>query len=669
MKKTPHVILHGGDYNPDQWLDRPDILARDVELMKEANINCVSMGIFAWSALEPEEGRYTFGWLDERINTLYENGIYTFLATPSAARPAWLDQAYPEAMRVAADGTRNHHGNRHNSCLSSPAYREKVRQIDTQLAKRYGRHPGVILWHISNEFSGECFCPLCAERFRSWLKDRYGTISALNHAWWTAFWSHTYTSFDQIEPPYTNGERSVEGLILDWKRFTTWNTADYLQMEADTLKQYAPDVPVTTNFHLTDSLNYAELAQPIDVISWDSYPFWHKPDDTLSHTAAVTGLVHSRMRGYKAGQPFLLMESAPGLVNWQPYNKIRRPGMHRLASLQAVASGSDSVCYFQIRKSRGSAEQFHGAVIDHTGTNETRIFSEVKELGADLKKLACLKGTRIHTKAAMLADRENSWALDLCQGFSRSRNYQETLDRHYEAFTAATGCDLDLISFGDDLSRYSLLILPMCYTLSEQEAARIRVFTEKGGTVFATYGLAYVDGSLLAHLGGFPGGGLKEVFGIWNEEVDSLYPGETNHTQYQGREYTIRDFCEVVHPRGAETLCTYGEDYYSGAPVLTRHRFGKGTAWYLAARTDDAFLRRLYSELAAEAGLPVQVLPESVEKHVRTDESDRYTFYLNFSTQTVEVTVPQGTDLLSGTSCGPVASLPPYGVICIKEAL
>ena len=572
-------------------------------------------------------------------------------------------------MRVAADGTRNRHGNRHNSCLSSPAYREKVRQIDTQLAKRYGSHPGVILWHISNEFSGECFCPLCVERFRGWLKDRYGSIDKLNHAWWTSFWSHTYTSFDQIEPPYTNGERSVEGLILDWRRFTTWNTTEYLQMEVDTLKQYAPDVPVTTNFHATDSLDYAKLAEPIDVISWDSYPFWHKPDETLPYTAAVTSLMHSRMRGYKAGQSFLLMESAPALVNWQPYNKIRRPGMHRLASLQAVACGSDSVCYFQIRKARGSAEQFHGAVIDHLGTNETRIFREVKELGADLQKLSCLQGSRIHSKAAMLADRQNSWALDLCQGFSRNRNYQETLDRHFDAFTTATGCDLDVISFGEDLSPYSLLILPMCYTLSEEEAQRIREFTEKGDTVFATYALAYVDETLLAHLGGLPGGGLKDVFGIWNEEVDSLYPGETNHTFYQGQEYTIRDFCEVLHLQGAESLCSYEEDYYAGNPVLTKNSFGKGSAWYLAARTDDAFLRKVYSELAAAAGLPVQALPDTVEKHVRTDDSHRYTFYLNFSTESVTVDVPEGTDLLSGNPCGPSAVLPAYGAICIKEDL
>lgn len=194
-------LLHGGDYNPDQWLDRPDILEKDIELMKKAHINCVSLAIFAWATLEPEEGVYRLDWLRERIDALYAAGIYTILATPSGARPAWMAQKYPEVLRVNAGLERNLMGGRHNHCYTSPVYREKVCQMNTQLARAFGGHEAVVMWHLSNEYGGECFCPLCRQAFREWLREKYGTLNALNRAWWTAFWGHNYSAWEQIEPP------------------------------------------------------------------------------------------------------------------------------------------------------------------------------------------------------------------------------------------------------------------------------------------------------------------------------------------------------------------------------------------------------------------------------------------------------------------------------------
>ena len=264
-------LLHGGDYNPDQWLDRPDILEKDIALMKKAGINSASVGIFAWSALEPQEGVYTFEWMDRVIDRLYENGIYTVLATPSGARPVWMDEKYPEVRRVRPDGLRNIHGQRHNHCMSSPIYRQKVRQMNTLLAKRYGSHPGVILWHLSNEYGGACYCDLCRKKFQEWLRKKYhDDIGALNHAWWTAFWSHTYTSFDQIDPPMEHGEHSVLGMLLDWRRFTTENTAEFMRAEIEPLRQYSK-LPVTTNsMGMHGGLGDHTMPKALDMTSWDA---------------------------------------------------------------------------------------------------------------------------------------------------------------------------------------------------------------------------------------------------------------------------------------------------------------------------------------------------------------------------------------------------------------
>ena len=236
-------FLHGGDYNPEQWLDRPDILKKDIEYFKKAHINTVSMGMFSWAVLEPEEGKYNFDWLEAVINNLYKEGIYTILSTPSGARPKWMADKYEEVLRMDPDRTRRFFGGRHNHCYTSPVYREKIFNINKKLSERFGKHPAVILWHISNEYGEECHCPLCQEKFREWLKEKYGTIENLNSRWCTTFWSHTYNSFDQIESPSPKGENALHALTLDWKRFVTDRTVDFMKHEISAIRAGGADLP------------------------------------------------------------------------------------------------------------------------------------------------------------------------------------------------------------------------------------------------------------------------------------------------------------------------------------------------------------------------------------------------------------------------------------------
>lgn len=376
----PH-FLHGADYNPDQWRSYPEVLNQDADMMQQAHCNCMSVGIFSWAVLEPEEGEYCFAYLDRTIEDLAAKGIKTILATPSAARPRWMAEKYPEVRRVNINGVREEYNTRHNHCYTSPIYREKTKAMDRLPALRYGSNPNVILWHISNELGGECHCELCQAAFREWLKKKYDNdLDKLNHAWWSAFWSHTVTDWEQIHSPKTHGEPKeiMTGLYLDWRNFVTYQTTDFMRMEIETIRETGSKIPVTTNMMWTpQQIDYHYLAQYIDVASWDAYPSWHEQDQI--RCAIDTAFNHNYFRSLKH-KPFLLMESTPSNTNWQAVSKLKRPGMHRLASLQAIAHGSDSVQYFQWRKGRGGSEKFHGAVIDHNGKASGRVFEDVKPL-------------------------------------------------------------------------------------------------------------------------------------------------------------------------------------------------------------------------------------------------------------------------------------------------
>lgn len=647
-------LLHGGDYNPEQWLDRPDILEEDVRLMKQAGVNVVTLGVFSWSVYEPEEGVFHFEWLEKIMDTLYQNGIYTILATPSGARPAWLDEAYPEAMRVSGSGVRNHHGVRHNHCMSSPKFREKVTVINQKLAGKFGKHPALILWHISNELGGECYCDLCKQRFREFLRVKYhDDIIELNKQWWTTFWSHRYNRFDQIEPPYSNGEVSIPGLNLDWKRFTTWNMTDYMKTEIRTIKQITPDIPVTTNFmRLYKGLDYYEMAKELDLVSWDSYPAWNNDSEPLYGTAAETAFDHSIMRSFKREKPFMLMESVPSLVNWHPYNKLKRPGVHKLSCVQAVACGSDTVQYFQWRKGRGSYEQYHGAVMDHLGRQDTRVFKEVAEVGEILKKLEPVAGTVAKPEAALLFDWDNRWAIEDMAGLSKEKKYEETCRKHYGIFQK-NGIDMDIISPLADFSGYKVLAAPMLYLLKPGVAQRLKKYVEDGGCLAATYLTGYVNENTLCYLGGFPGDGLTELFGLYTEEIDTLYPSDRNRICFDGRELKgtceAKDFCEMIKPAGAKVLGTYGEDFYAGTPAVTLNQYGQGYACYMGARMEEKGMEQLYRMLCTRAGISFHTVPEGVEYHIRRGERDIYEFFLNYSDREQRIAgVKTGVNLLSG---------------------
>ena len=663
------VLLHGGDYNPEQWIKEKDTIWKtDMELAKKAGVNTLSVGIFAWSMLEPEEGVYHFEWLDEVMDMLAENGIKAILATPSGARPAWMAEKYPEVLRVDAMRHRQLFGARHNHCLTSPVYREKVKKINTLLAQRYKDHPALGMWHISNEYGGECHCPLCQDAFRKWLKERYGSIDHMNDAFWNTFWSHRYSSFEQVESPSPIGENWNLALTLAWRRFTSDQFCDFYSHEIAPLKEITPDIPCTANLmDFFPGIDYFKLGKLLDRASWDNYPPW-TGDKRDAESALHAAIMHDIIRGVGGQKPFMMMESSPSAVNWHTINPLRRPGILMLQGLQAIAHGSDTVQYFQFRKGRGSSEQYHGAIIGHDNSDKTRIFREVSEVGQTLAQISEVCGSAPESKIALIYDWDNFWILNEAQfGNNQDKKYIQTVKDHYAALKSL-GHQVDMIDQTCDLTPYRVVCGPMTYLLRGGFAEKVDAFVKGGGTYVATYISGWVNEENLAHMGGYPGP-MRETLGIWDEETDALDDKRQNSFTYQGTRYACKDVCALVHPENAQVLSSYEQDFYAGMPALTKNSLGKGNAYYIAARTDRDFLKALYADITSEQRIEplLETVPDGILCTERIGDNGRYLFIMNPQPESRTVTLPNAINLRTNAPLSGEYTLNGYEVLVLKR--
>lgn len=661
-------MFYGGDYNPEQWDHETHL--EDLRMFKLAGIDIATINVFSWALIQPDEVTYHFEELDQYINNLYESGIYTCLATSTAAHPAWMAKKYPDVLRVDTNGRKRKFGGRHNSCPNSPTYRKYSEKIADKLAERYKDHPAVLVWHVSNEYSDDCYCDNCEKAFRVWLKERYQTLDQVNKAWNTNFWGHTFYDWDEIVLPSNLSEHSgnnsstFQGISLDYSRFNSDSILACYRLEYDAIKKHIPDSVVTTNLMgFYKPLDYFKWAKHLDIVSWDSYP-------GLATPVSYTAMAHDLMRGLKDGQPFMLMEQTPSQQNWQPYNSLKRPGVMRLWSYQSVAHGADTIMFFQLRRSIGACEKYHGAVIEHVGHENTRVFREVAELGKELQLLGnkTLDAT-IDAKVAIVFDWENWWAIEKSSGPTVALNYVDQIHKYYAAFFRRN-IQVDIVSVDTDISKYDIVLAPVLYMVKPGFAAKLEKFVEAGGTFLTTFFSGIVNESDIVTTGGYPGE-LRKLLGIWVEEIDALLPEQKNsivlkeaYGDLQG-EYGCGMLCDLLHSEGAEVIAEYGDDFYKGMPVVTRNTFGQGEAWYVASDPEDRFLDDLLGQLAAAKNIDSLLnTPEGVEVTARTKDGQQYLFVMNHNAtaQSYDLGKAKAHDLLTDRSLSGTIEIEGRGV-------
>ncbi|MCP1428139.1 beta-galactosidase [Microbacterium foliorum] len=650
-------LVFGCDYNPEQW-DR-SVWPDDVRLMQQAGVGLVAINIFGWSSINPAEGVWDFDALDEIIGLLHEGGIRINLGTGTASPAPWVTARHPEILPVGDDGTVFQQGGRQGYCPSSPVFRAYAAEVVTRVVERYGDHPAVSLWHVSNELgchNALCYCDTSAEAFRGWLRDRYDDIDALNRAWGTTFWSQRYSDFDDVRVPAQALSLRNPGQILDFQRFSSDEQLALYRAEAAILRERS-DVPVTTNFMVTAhirNLDYWTWAGEMDLIANDHY-LDRRLDDPRGELSFAADLT----RGLAQGAPWLLMETSTGAVNWQPYNLAKAPGELQRNVAAHVARGADGICFFQWRASTQGAEKYHTALVPHAGEDSDQ-WREAVALGGLLERLGEVAGTRVTADAALLFSWESWWATENEGRPSEGLTYLGQVHAAHAALADA-GVTTDVVRPGGSLDGYRLLIVPALHLLSDADAAALTRAVENGATALITFFSGIVDEQDRVRTGGYPGA-FRDLLGIRSEEFAPLRPDETVFLT-DGTSGSV--WSERLRATDAEVVASFADGPSAGGPALTRRTAGDGEAWFVATQPDRIAYRDLVARLADTAGVVAHPgANRDVEIVRRSGDAGSFLFVINHGDSGAEISAT-GHDLVTDA---PATGFVPAGAVrIIKE--
>ena len=653
------TITLGCDYNPEQWDE--SVWVDDIALMTELGVDLVAINIFGWAQLQPQPGPFDFARLDRIIGLLHAAGIRINLGTGTSSPPPWLARVHPETLPQAADGTIAWPGGRQAWCPSSPVFRQKALELVTAMADRYGKHPAIAMWHVSNELgchNALCYSDSSARAFRGWLQSRYSTLDALNDAWGTAFWSQRLGHWDDVLPPRTTRSAGNPAQLLDFKRFSSDALLDHYRAETAVVRERST-APVTTNLMVTAHIqtqNYFEWAPDLDLIANDHY-LDHRLADPIAELAFSADLT----RGLASGAPWMLMETSTSAVSWQPVNHAKQDGELVRTMLSHIARGADSICFFQWRASRSGAEKFHSALLPHSGTTGGG-WAQSVQLSALLDRLSPVVGSRVHARAAMVFSWESWWAAEGDSQPSSLLRYLPEAHRYHRALRAL-GVTVDMVAPGADLAGYDLVIAPTLYTVTDAAAAAIALAADSGATVLITPFSGIVDEHDAIRPGGYPGA-FRNLLGLTIDEFRPL-AADAMVTLSSGARGTI--WSDAVRVRDAEVIAVFADGPAATSPALTRRTTAGGAAWYVATVLDDESLLTLMRRLCADAGVPIIEVGPDVDLVTRRTATDEATFIINHGA--APITVPfAGIDLISGESVSDTTPLPAGAVrVVISE--
>ena len=661
----------GADYYPEHWDEKRWKI--DADMMQKCGLNVVRIGEFAWSRIEPDDGEFHFDWLDRVIDVLADRGINVVLGTPTAAPPAWLINRHPDILPVENttwQGRRNERtefGTRRHYCITNRDYYYYCNRIVTQMAQHFGGSENVIGWQVDNEFGGpKCYCDGCRKEFQRWLRKKHRSLEQLNRAWGNAFWSHEYTSWEQIPMPWHAA--SNPAFYLDFCRFHSEMVVRYSDAQIETIKSIAPDHFVTHNtMGLWDrQVDYFDLGRKYDFISYDSYP--RSPDNYRR-----SGMDLDVTRGMKK-KNFWIMEQQCSYLTRDSITPTFPPGVMRLFSFHSIAHGADAVVYFRWRAALFGIEQFHSGILQHDGTENSISYWETGQVAKELRNTSpYLEGSVVKSQAAILIDYDNLWS-NRCYMNRDLFPYVDVVERFYTGLRRS-GLNVDFVQPTDDLSSYRLVAAPLLYIVDEEVAANLRAFVENGGTLIASFrsGIKDRNNNMTDKI--LPGE-LARLFGITIHAWDTLPEGASGQVRSTGgplgqNAYETSLFADLITLQAAGSLATYSRGWHEGYHAVTVNSVGKGTAIYVGTHLQEEFYDKLYSWLLPACGFgQLLTVPDGTEVCTRTGEKGEVVFALNFRDEPQKLSLPGDySELLTGKTVSQEVEVPPYGVAVLVRQM
>jgi beta-galactosidase len=594
-------------YYPEHWPEA--VWADDARRMADMGLSRVRIGEFAWSRIEPEPGRFDWGWLDRAVETLAAAGLGVIMGTPTATPPKWLVDAMPDMLALDAEGRPRKFGSRRHYCFSHQGYRREATRITHAMAERYGAHLAIVAWQTDNEYgchdTAISYSAAAADGFRTWLRAKYGAVAALNSAWGNVFWSMDYPSFDAIDPPNLTVTEPSPAHVLDWRRFSSDAVVTFNRAQVEIIRACSPGRDITHNFMgFFTQFDHHHVAHDLDVVSWDSYPlgfleqFWFPDDDKQRYARQghpdIAAFHHDLYRGAAQGGRWWVMEQQPGPVNWAHHNPAPLPGMVRLWTLEAMAHGAELVSYFRWRQAPFAQEQMHSGLLRPDSHDDVAV-AEVRAAAADLTRLGDL-GAPLK-QVALVFSYEADWVID-AQPQGASFRYLELVFAMYTGLRRL-GLNVDIMSSDaardEALADYAMVIIPSLPICDEPLVVQL-------ATLPCPVLIGPRSGSKTAEFSIPPElapGPIQNILPIKIVRVESLRAG----VDHEGEGFRVTRWLEHVETNLSPELSTT-----DGFGVLYR----SGHVRYLAAWPDAELLERIYTQMAQDAGLSLCPLPQDL---------------------------------------------------------
>lgn len=665
------MFYFGVDYYPEHWPESR--WETDARMMQEAGINVVRLAEFAWAKLEPEDGVFDFAWLDRAIDVLTARGFHVVLGTPSAAPPPWLWEKIPDIALVDEFSIPREYGSRREYSPTNVAYREHAVRIARRMGEHYGSHPQMIGWQIDNEFGDRCYAPSTRLAFQSWLKERYGSLEALNECWGTRFWSHIYSEWSQIPVPVKRVHAQHNpSLHLDYYRFMSEVYVEFQQLQVDVLREVCPPTQFITHNFMGfgyPKINYFDLAKTLDFVTWDNYPrgFWITTPDI--HPAPLA-LSHATMRGLKK-KNFWVMEQQTGQGSWDTLPPMPRPGEIALWAYQAMAHGADGIVFFRWRTCRFGVEQYWHGILDHDGQGRRR-YAEVQSMGREIARIGSLiVGGTVRAETAIMLSYDTRFAFQI-QPNNPDFSYDRHITDYYQALHKAN-IPVDVVAPDDDLTGYKLVIVPALYITEIETAQTLTAFVERGGTLILTARSGVKDHTNIVVDQTLPGL-LAPLCGVEVQEYDSLLVGDRVKLKFVTDAFSgagqAAIWCDILKPTTARVLAVYDQEFYGGQPAITLNPVGNGQVIYVGTIGDAALANSLTDYAVRIAGVQFGFpTPQGVEAVTRWHDDQPLLFLLNHTDSVQSITVDDAYhDLISNSPQAETIRLQPKQVMILTRA-